>query len=229
MSKVPAAYSANVFINCPFTADYRDLFRALVFAVLDCGFVPRSALEKGDSGETRIEKLYRIIHDCRYGIHDISVTEPDPTNNLPRFNMALELGIFLGARRFGPPAQRSKGCLILDRERYRYMIFCSDLSGQDPKSHGGTEAGAVKSIRSWLRAERPAVGLPSGDRMVQRLEKFRSDLPVICDTFLLEADSLEFYDLTTVVGEWLGANPSTLRLVVPRTARDRGARNRPLA
>lgn len=207
MPKVPSTYNDNVFINCPFTADYRDLFHALVFAVLDCGFIPRSALEKGDSGETRIGKLYRIIHDCRYGIHDISVTEPDPKHGLPRFNMPLELGIFLGARRFGSSDQRRKGCLILDRQRFRYQIFCSDLSGQDPKSHGGTQAEAVKCVRSWLRAERPMVRLPSGDRILKRFEKFKIDLPVISDVLLLEPDSLEFHDLTTVIEEWLLTNP----------------------
>lgn len=207
MPKVSASYNDNVFINCPFTADYQDLFRALVFAVLDCGFIPRSALEKSDSGETRIDKLYRIIHDCRYGLHDISITEPDPTHNLPRFNMPLELGIFLGARKFGPPLQRTKGCLVLDRERYRYTIFCSDLSGQDPKSHGGTQADAIKSVRSWLRAERPDVRLPSGARIVQRFEKFKTDLPLIADALRLEPDSLEFHDLTTVIEEWLLTNP----------------------
>jgi hypothetical protein len=207
MAKVSSTYDDNVFINCPFTADYQDLFRALVFAVLDCGFIPRSSLEKGDSGETRIDKLYRIISDCRYGLHDISITEPDAKYNLPRFNMPLELGIFLGARKFGSPAQRTKGCLILDRERHRYMIFCSDLSGQDPKSHNGTEEDAIKSVRNWLRAERQTVRLLSGERMVQRFKKFKVDLPLIADTLRLEPDSLEFHDLTTVIEEWLLTNP----------------------
>jgi len=206
---MPAAsrYDDNVFINCPFTPDYQGLFRALVFAVADCGFIPRSALEKSNSGETRIDKLYRIIRECRYGLHDISVTELDPINNLPRFNMPLELGIFLGATKFGSPTQRNKSCLILDRERYRYQIFCSDLSGQDPKPHNGQPADAVKCVRNWLRAERPTVRLPSGERMWNRFEKLRVDLPVICDTLMLEPDSLEFHDLTTVVEEWLLINP----------------------
>lgn len=206
---MPAAsrYDDNVFINCPFTPDYQRLFRALVFAVADCGFIPRSALETSNSGETRIEKLYRIVKECRYGLHDISVTELDPTSNLPRFNMPLELGIFLGATKFGSPIQRSKSCLILDRERYRYQIFCSDLSGQDPKPHNGQPADAVKCVRNWLRAERPTVRLPSGERMWSRFEKLRVDLPVICDALMLEPDSLEFHDLTTVVEEWLLINP----------------------
>jgi hypothetical protein len=207
MSTVPLRYDDNVFINCPFSPDYTDLFRALVFAVTDCGFVPRSALEKSDSGETRIGKLYRIIRECRYGIHDISVTEPDSVNELPRFNMPLELGIFLGAREFGAPPHRDKGCLILDRERFRYQIFCSDLSGQDPKAHNGNPADAVKCVRNWLRAERPGVRLPGGERMWQRFENFTGDLSLICEGLLLEPDSLEFHDLTTVIEEWLRNNP----------------------
>ncbi len=200
-------YDDSVFINCPFSPDYQELFRALVFAVADCGFLARSALEKNDSSETRIDKLYRIIAQCRYGLHDISVTELDPGNRLPRFNMPLELGIFLGARKFGSPSQRDKGCLILDRERFRYQIFCSDLAGQDPKSHGGKAADAVKCVRDWLRAERPSVRLPSGTRMWERYRQWMADLPVICDALLLEPDSLEFHDLTTTIEEWLLENP----------------------
>jgi hypothetical protein len=206
VTRLPASYDDNVFINCPFTDDYREPFRALVFAVADCGFIPRSALEKSDSSETRIEKLYRIIGECRYGIHDISITELDPDHNLPRFNMPLELGIFLGARRFGSPAQSRKACLILDRSRYRYQIFCSDLAGQDPKAHNGTSQGVVKCVRNWLRGEKLDRGLPSGERMWLRFERFKNNLPVVCDGLRLEADELEFNDLTNVVGEWLRLN-----------------------
>lgn len=207
MARLPASYDDNVFINCPFTDDYREPFRALVFAVSDCGFIPRSALEKSDSSETRIEKLYRIIGECRYGIHDISITELDPDHNLPRFNMPLELGIFLGARRFGSPAQRKKACLILDRSRHRYQIFCSDLAGQDPKAHNGTSQGVVKCVRNWLRGENLDRGLSSGERMWLRFERFKNNLPVVCDGLRLEPDDLEFNDLTTVVEEWLRLNP----------------------
>ena len=54
-----------------------------------------------DGGQTRIDKLYGLIEACRYGIHDLSRTELDATPRLPRFNMPLELGIFLGAKRYG--------------------------------------------------------------------------------------------------------------------------------
>lgn len=106
----------DVFINCPFDDDYRPIMQALVFAVHDCGFAARSALETSDGSQVRIDKIYDLIRDCRFGIHDISMTSLDPVTNLPRFNMPLELGIFLGAKRYGGPAHRQKKCLVLVAE-----------------------------------------------------------------------------------------------------------------
>jgi hypothetical protein len=88
----------DVFINCPFDDDFAPGFRALVFGVIACGYRVRCAREVDDAAETRIEKLYRIIEQSRYGIHDISRTELDEASQLPRFNMPLELGMFLGAK-----------------------------------------------------------------------------------------------------------------------------------
>lgn len=93
---------------------------AITFAVHDCGFKARCTLEIDDAGRVRIDNILDLIRDCRFGIHDISRTELDETHGLPRFNMPLELGLFLGATRFGEGEQEDKRCLILDRERYRY-------------------------------------------------------------------------------------------------------------
>ena len=93
----------------------------MIFAIYACGFQPRSARELDDGAQTRIDKLYSIIEQCRYGVHDLSRTELDAENNLPRFNMPLELGIFLGAKRYGDESQKDKRALILDIEQYRYQ------------------------------------------------------------------------------------------------------------
>ena len=68
-------YYRNVFINCPFDDGYKKLFQATVFTVLYCGREPRSALEIYNSGQVRIEKIFRLIETCRFGIHDIYRTE----------------------------------------------------------------------------------------------------------------------------------------------------------
>jgi len=54
-------YEDSVFINCPFDQEYERLFQALFFAIHDCGFVARCALEASDSGEARIKKILDII------------------------------------------------------------------------------------------------------------------------------------------------------------------------
>ncbi len=65
-----ASYDKNVFINCPFDNDYKNIFNAILFTVVRCEFVLRW----------------------------VSLSK---TNELPRFNMPLELGICIGAINFG--------------------------------------------------------------------------------------------------------------------------------
>ena len=100
----------SVFINCPFDRAYRKLFHAIVFTVHDCGYIARSALEITDTSQVRVNKILEIIAQCRIGIHDISRTELNPKTKLPRFNMPLELGMFLGAKAYGSARQRRKIC-----------------------------------------------------------------------------------------------------------------------
>lgn len=65
-------YDISVFINCPFDSSYDPLFNAIVFAVHDCGFIPRCAKEfQGSKGDI-LEKICDAIGECRYGVHDIS-------------------------------------------------------------------------------------------------------------------------------------------------------------
>lgn len=126
------------------------MMRTLMFAVYDCGFIPRSALEEDNAGEVRYQKIVRMIDECRFGIHDISHIKLDRSTRLPRFNMPLELGLFLGATAFGNDRNRGKQCLILDRDNFRYQKFCSDISGQDIRSHSAKPEKAITVVRDWL-------------------------------------------------------------------------------
>ncbi|HEX9936189.1 MAG TPA: hypothetical protein VGB15_03680 [Longimicrobium sp.] len=201
------SYDESVFINCPFDPEYQETFRALVFAVHDCGFLARCSLEVDDSSEVRISKINRIIRECRHGIHDISRTELDPTERLPRFNMPLELGLFLGAREFGAGRQKRKRALILDRERFRYQKFCSDIAGQDIKVHEGSVDRAIRAVRNWLATSLDgSVMLPSAAKMADRYRAFLTDLPRISSPFHLDADDLQFVELRTLVEEWVDQN-----------------------
>src|SRR2546422_10056313 len=91
-------YDHSVFINCPFDTGYALLLHATVFTIFDCGFVPRSSLDVSDASDVRIHKIYRMIGACRLSVHDLSRKQLDSRTGLPRFNMPLEPGIFLGAK-----------------------------------------------------------------------------------------------------------------------------------
>jgi len=201
-------YEENVFINCPFDDEYKILFNAIVFAIHDCGFIARCALEKDNASQTRIDKIIKIISECKFGIHDLSRTEPDSINSLPRFNMPLELGIFLGAALLGAKRQKEKVCLVFDKEKYRYQKFCSDISGQDVKAHDEDIEKAITITRDWLQNNQTMknVIIPSGLIIFQRYESFRKDLPEICKESNLDENKLIFKDITHIISEWLIKN-----------------------
>jgi hypothetical protein len=198
----------GVFLNCPFDTTYRPLFQALVFAIHDCGFEARCALEAEDSGELRMRKIKRIIGECGYGIHDISRVKPDPSDGLPRFNVPLELGLFLGAQEYGIGPQKQKRSLILDAEPDRYQKFCSDIAGQDVRAHHGRPATAVAAIRAMLSTALDGrARLPGAATIHARYTRFRADLPGICRQFHVKVAELQFVELRSFVMEWLAEHP----------------------
>jgi hypothetical protein len=164
MARTTAAprYDVNVFINCPFDDQFKPIFDAIVFTVQDAGFHPRCALEISDATQNRLATIMKIISESKYGIHDISRTELDPQNSLPRFNMPFELGVFLGCQKFDTKTHKSKSCLILDRESYRYQKFISDIAGQNVYSHNDNPQDAVLRVRNWLRTASLRTDIPGG-------------------------------------------------------------------
>ena len=203
-------YNDNVFINCPFDAVYKPLFDAMVFAIHDCGFIPRCALEEEDASQVRIDKIYSIIADCRYGIHDISRTELDKGSGLPRFNMPLELGVFLGAKKFGIEEQERKKCLILDTEPYRYQQFISDIAGQDIQAHNNSSREIITRVRNWLRTASRRESIPGGSIIWRRYRDFRRDLPQTAREYQLTVEDLIFNDYSLVITRWLETKANRL-------------------
>lgn len=198
-------YNESVFINCPFDRQYKALFDAIIFAVNDCGFVPRCALEEDDGSQVRVQKIYEIIAACRLGIHDLSRIEIDKTTRLPSFNMPLELGAFLGAKHFGNDKQKRKACLILDSEKYRYQKFISDIAGQDIREHANDASKIIVIIRNWLRGY-SRQSIPSGSIIWSRYKTFQGELPLLCKGLTLNLKELIYNDYVLLVSEWLKVN-----------------------
>lgn len=200
-------YERSVFVNCPFDDEYQPLFRALVFTIHQCGLWARCALEAEDSGEERIRKIKRIIRECRYGIHDISRVELDAANQLPRFNMPLELGLFLGAQEYGTGEQARKRSLVLDTERFRYQKFCSDIAGQDIRAHDGDPVKVIAAVRAMLStALEGRARLPGPHVIRKRLAAFSAELSAVSRRMHVRVAELQFAELRVLVEEWLTAN-----------------------
>jgi hypothetical protein len=197
------AYATSVFINCPFDGRYKPLFEAILFAVADCGFRPRCALEIDDGSQVRMDKIFDLIAGCRFGIHDLSRIDLDPTVGLPRFNMPFELGVFLGAKRYGGREQKRKVGLILDRERFRYQAFLSDIAGQDIREHGDDPQQIISIIRNWLRSASGRAEIPGGSTIQARYLLFRENLPHLCRQLKAQEKELTFNDYVWLVTEWL--------------------------
>src|SRR3984893_8913944 len=200
-------YDKGVFINCPFDAQYKPLFEAIVFAVFDCGLRSRCALEMDNASEVRIDRIVKIIAECKYGVHDISRTEVTSASGLPRFNMPLELGMFLAAKRFGVGKQRQKGCLILDTSPYRYQQFISDIAGQDIQVHNNSAQEAIAVVRNWLRNASRSRVLPGGAEIYRRFQLFEQELPALCTELKVQRDELTFNDSASIIYDWLRNNP----------------------
>jgi hypothetical protein len=145
-------YDFNVFINCPFDKGYLPIFHAIIFTVMSNGFCP--VCVKLPSGKVRLEKICEAICDSRLGIHDISCVKLDSKTKLPRFNMPFELGLFIGCLKFGGGKHSQKDIIVMDKEKYRYHEFLSNINGLDCKAHKNKPEEAIKIVHEWLRFKR---------------------------------------------------------------------------
>jgi hypothetical protein len=182
---MPAAvspdYDHSVFINCPYDEEYLDLLHAITFTIRWAGFIPRAALEEDDAGTARLERIYRIIDECRYGIHDVSRIEARGPDGLPRFNMPFECGIFFGAKRFGSGRHRRKRLLVLESHQHVTQKTLSDIAGNDPKPHDRSPETAIDRVWSFLAGKDGARRLPGPQHVKDLYAEFRRDMPRLAE------------------------------------------------
>lgn len=209
----PHDYNTSVFINCPYDSAYEPLLHGIVFAVHHMNLKPKLALDSVDAGHPRLEKIFHLIQNCKYSIHDLSRTQLDPNHGFPRFNMAFELGLDLGCKRFGKRHHEEKTALILDHDRYRYRSFISDIAGLDIEEHNGSVASVITVVRNWLRHsfDTFAVLAPSGSAINGRYQSFQRALPKMCKRFNWDVDNLPYADFSWAVHDWIENNPHNVQ------------------
>lgn len=198
----------SVFINCPFTSDFRPLHEAMIFTVLACHFRPRSALEAGNSGDVRLDKIVRLIKESEYSVHDLSAVDLDLASGLPRFNMPFELGVAVGIRK-ATRTYASHSLLVLENEKYTYQKCLSDIAGQDLQAHGSDTARLIAIVRNWLRTESRRTDIPGSTKICAEFSKFQAGLSGICANADLDREALPFVDLLALVQAWLSQTDPT--------------------
>lgn len=203
MASVSSSDEDSVFINCPFTDDYKKLFHCIIFCVLACGFRPRSALEAGDAGDIRLDKIVRLIKDSPYSIHDLSAVQLDGTNSLPRFNMPFELGLVIGCKKLAGKKYENRPILVMESSAYTSQKCLSDIAGQDLKAHGDSDIEIVNIVRTWLLQESKRTNIPGHVRIREAFAQFSDALSEICDAAGLEHDEISYPDFVYLAQQWL--------------------------
>lgn len=203
MARYTGSFADSVFINCPFDGQYRPLFDAIVFCVIDCGFVPRCALEDADSGQVRLHKICRLIRGSRFAIHDISRVELSEQSALPRFNMPFELGLDMGARTYGSAMLRRKRILVLDAAPYRYRASISDIAGHDVQYHGNSTTQVIEVVRHWLRIVSHRETIPPAATIEAHFRGFTEVLPTLDGGARRERGTSQFLEYVYWAAVWL--------------------------
>lgn len=168
-------FDINVFVNCPFDDDFRQILLGIVFTIIYFDYNPRLALEQADSAQSRIEKILGLIEDSKFGIHDLSRIESTKSGEYYRMNMPFELGIDYGCQKFKEGKCREKKILIIEKERYRFQKAISDLSGSDIKHHNNQVDKAIFAVRNWFITEELGRG-DSGNRVWDNFNEFQGYL-----------------------------------------------------
>lgn len=169
-------FEKNIFINCPYDDEYFELLRPIIFTILYMGYIPRLALETSDSGESRIDLIYRLIHESKYSIHDLSRLQASKKKDFYRLNMPFELGLDFGCRRYSDnDGHKQKRTLILEAGKYDYKKALSDISGMDIKTHSNEPAKAVNSVRNWFSETVGIKKPPAGNKIWEEYCFFRND------------------------------------------------------
>lgn len=191
-----AARNRFVFINCPFDKDYLACFEAIIFTIYMSGYRPECALQDDNFGNVRLDKLKAMIERCDRSIHDLSRTESN-ARGLPRFNMPFELGLAIGAFKFGGRRQRQKSTFVMVKKPYVMPQFLSDAAGQDPHAHGGQVSEVIKLVRSHLgtyyQPNAQGERLPGPRYFNELFREFKKGLPALSRELHLSEKDLDCF------------------------------------
>jgi len=167
---------------------------ALIAGLCGFGLIPRATIEI-PGGQRRLDRIFALIRQCRYSLHDLSRVELNRVHPpTPRFNLPFELGLAVASAKL----QRVReNWYVFEAVRHRLSKSLSDLDGSDPYIHNSTPERLLRELTNALvrRRRQPTV---------RQLEDLYSDLKKAVPALKreLKTDTLfaarPFRDLITV-------------------------------
>ena len=127
--------------------------------------------------------------------------------------MPFELGLDVGCRLFGAGRGRTKRCLILETERYRYQAALSDLSNSDIAVHGDEPIRIFSEVRNWL-SNQSGLEAPGPSRIWGAFLEFTSDnFSMLKDRGFSDEDirKLPISELMNSTAGWVSRHPFVKR------------------
>lgn len=197
----------NVFLNIPYDGNFSVLSECLLFTVIYCGYAPLCARNVLDSGLGRMEKIAGLVEAARHGIHDLSAQ---------RFNMPLELGYFLGCKRFGGGVHSLKRAFALVGDEKRRNELISDLDGCDVGCHGDTPQGLIRVVREFLAAS-SKLAVPGADHIFDSYQRFKVNEPELRARILVDADAPSYGDVVNCMILWAHCDEQRLQWVTRKS------------
>jgi len=142
-----SARQESAFLNIPYDRNYEPLYLAFIAGLSGFGLVPRATVEIPTS-DRRLDRIVKLIRDCRYSFHDLSRVQLDrgkpPT---PRFNMPFELGLAVDWALVANPKHQ---WFVFESRSHRLQKSLSDLNGTDPHVHNGAADGVLRGLMNAL-------------------------------------------------------------------------------
>jgi hypothetical protein len=156
----------KVFLNIPYDDKFQNLCVAYICGISALGFVPRATLEI-PGGSRRLDRIFRLIRNCPFSVHDLSRVELDRKRPAtPRFNMPFEFGLCVAWERIG---NRKHTWFVYESRDRRLAKSLSDLNGTDPYVHGSTVTGVFRELCS-------AFVRPGRQPSIQQMKRFYRDV-----------------------------------------------------
>jgi len=120
--------------------------------------------------------------------------------------MPFELGVFYSAKAFGGQPHKKKCCIILEKEKYRYRKFLSDISGLDVTPHGHTMKKGVSAIRNWLVTASRRKTIPAAENVYNRYRTFDRNIRKACRAKGVDYNTMPFLEVVHNMADWLTLN-----------------------